>query len=322
MRHAAVFLFCPALSLLLACNGASDKATDSSEDDCSGDDCEAGSGSGGGDEDQDGDGSPASEDCDDDDESVHPGAAELCDGKDTDCDGELHAEESDDDGDGSPDCAACEEAGHWELLRDGVSGSDLRAALEADNPVPTCDYAYSKRAIYQSFDLEDGNVVSCVYTGEQVAIVGGGPEDDALNIEHTWPRSEGAESDPANCDVHHLFPTVVAANEVRASYPLGEVTGSTSWSDGGSALGSGSGGTVFEPRDAHKGNAARSMLYVWIQYGYTPSSSQMSMYGAWSALDPVSSRDQERDAATARYQFNHNPFVACPAFVERMLDGG
>jgi hypothetical protein len=94
--------------------------------------------------------------------------------------------------------------------------------------------------------------------------------------------------------VHHLYPTAVAANEVRANYPLGDVTGSTSWSDGGSALGSGSGGTVFEPRDAHKGNAARSMLYVWIQYGYAPSSSQLSMYGSWSALDPVTARDQEQ----------------------------
>lgn len=319
MRTAAVLLFGPALSLLTACGGGSDKVSDSASEDCTGDDC--GGGSGGG-LDADGDGFSGDDDCDDSDGSVYLGAPELCDGLDNDCDGALHEDEQDVDGDGTPDCAACEVAGHWELLRDGVSGDALRTALQDGNPDPECEYSYSKRAIYQSFDLEEGNVVECVYTGEQVAIVGGSPEDDAMNIEHTWPRSEGAESDPANCDVHHLFPTIVAANESRGNSPLGDVTGSTYWSSGGSVSGAGAGGTVFEPRDAHKGNAARSMLYVWTQYGYAPSSSQQSMYASWSALDPVTATDQERDAATARYQFNHNPFVACPAFVDRMLGGG
>jgi len=270
--------------------------------------------------DNDGDGVLAADDCDDSDDTVYPGAVELCDGKDTDCDGSPSEHEADADGDGTPDCAACAEAGYWDLLEAGTSGDDLQDALEAANPRPTCDYYQSKSAIWQSFDLEDGNVVTCVYTGTQVAIVGGGPEGDALNIEHSWPRSEGAEAYPADCDVHHLFPTTVDANAERQSHPYGEVTGSTYWSDGGSKLGSGSGGTVFEPRDAHKGNAARSMLYVWIQYGYAPTSAQRSMYGSWSALDPVTASDQERDASTARYQGNHNPFVACPVFVERMLD--
>lgn len=270
--------------------------------------------------DGDGDGFVGADDCDDTDDTVFPGAAELCDGKDTDCDGSPSEHEADADADGVADCVPCADAGYWDLLQAGTSGDDLRTALVDANPRPTCDYYQSKSAIYQSFDLEEGNVVTGVYTGEQVAIVGGGPEDDALNIEHSWPRSEGAESGSADCDVHHLYPTIVEANSNRQNHPYGEVTGSVYWSSGGSRLGSGSGGTVFEPRDAHKGNAARSMLYVWVQYNYAPSSTQRSLYGTWSALDPVTTRDQERDASTARYQGNHNPFVACPAFVGRMLD--
>jgi len=270
--------------------------------------------------DDDGDGFSAADDCDDSDASVYPGAPEQCDGKDTDCDGAPHALEADADADGSPDCSPCADAGYWELVLADTRGDDLRAALSEATPTPSCDYYQSKSAIYQSFDLEDGNVVTGVYTGEQVTIVGGGPEDDAMNIEHSWPRSEGAEAWPADCDVHHLYPTIVEANSTRQSHPYGEVTGSTYWSSGGSQLGSGSGGTVFEPRDAHKGNAARSMLYVWIQYGYAPSSTQRTLYGEWSALDPVTGIDQDRDASIARYEGNHNPFVACPIFVERMLD--
>jgi len=273
-------------------------------------------------EDSDGDGVVAADDCDDGDAAVYPGAPETCDGKDSDCDGSPHPLETDEDGDGVPDCSPCADAGYWELLVAETTGDALRAALTESNPDPSCDYAQAKRAIYQSLDLEDGNVVSGVYTGEQVAIVGGGPEDDALNIEHSWPRSEGADAYPADCDVHHLYPTLVEANTVRESHPYGEVTGSVSWSRGGSQVGSGSGGTVFEPRDVHKGNAARSMLYVWIQHGYAPTTTQRTLYGAWSSLDPVDTTDQDRDAAGARLQGNHNPFVACPLFVERMLDAG
>ena len=44
-------------------------------------------------------------DCDDGDDSVHPGAAEVCDGLDDDCDGVLPVEELDGDSDGWMPCA-------------------------------------------------------------------------------------------------------------------------------------------------------------------------------------------------------------------------
>jgi len=54
--------------------------------------------------DEDGDGFDICDDCDDDDDTVFPGAEELCDGLDNDCDGDLPAVEADDDGDGYRRC--------------------------------------------------------------------------------------------------------------------------------------------------------------------------------------------------------------------------
>jgi len=78
-------------------------------------------------QDLDGDGyTEADGDCDDGDDTIHPGAEELCDEVDHNCDGDIHG---DNDGDGSDVCDDCDDAddtvhpGALETNGDGVDSN-------------------------------------------------------------------------------------------------------------------------------------------------------------------------------------------------------
>ena len=69
------------------------------------------------------------EDCDDGDDTVYPGATELCDGQDNDCDGSLATDESDVDGDDYVECAV--DSGGW----DGTAVTGYEDCDDSDDTV-------------------------------------------------------------------------------------------------------------------------------------------------------------------------------------------
>lgn len=268
--------------------------------------------------DADGDGANACDDCADDNAAVFPDAAEVCDGVDSNCDGALAPHESDDNADGVADCLACAEAGFLDAM-EGVSGrSAVESALHAATEgLSDCSYSSVTYWMFVRLDNEDSQV-ECVYTGRKTSVSDGKPDSEDMNTEHTWPQSWGADAPPMECDLHHLFPTDSNANAQRSNYPFGVVS-SASWSEGGSKLGNNSSGTrVFEPRDAHKGNAARAMLYYAMRYGESISSSDRALYRSWSALDPVDAAEIKRSEDIGSYQAHPNPYVVCPWLVEEV----
>ena len=161
-------------------------------------------------------------------------------------------------------------------------------------------------------------------------------EGDCYNREHVIPQSFFSSASPMVSDIHFIRPTDGKVNGMRSNYPFGTVSSPTFKSKNGSKLGSctapGYSGTVFEPIDEFKGDIARMIFYFVTRYESKLSSfSTGNMLGGsafpglqtwelnlllqWSAQDPVSPTEIERNNAAYVFQKNRNPFIDNPDFV-------
>ncbi len=151
---------------------------------------------------------------------------------------------------------------------------------------------------------------------------------------HSWMPNEST-SRPEYSDQHHLFPTNQnSANGIRSNHPLGNVVNATNTfleaKYGTDALGR----IVYEPRNNHKGDAARALLYMSLRYngidGYDwtfnwlnnvklPSLGEapqnLATLIAWHKQDPPDKWEIDRNNYIQSFQQNRNPFVDHPEYV-------
>jgi hypothetical protein len=80
----------------------------------------------------------------------------------------------------------------------------------------------------------------------------------------------------------------------------------------------------FEPRDTHKGNAARAVFYVAAVYPEVLDADGAPFFEtmresllAWNRLDPPDADERARSAWIARLQGTENPFVTDPGLADR-----
>lgn len=218
-----------------------------------------------------------------------------------------------------PLASACRVPSRYARLDEG---GPLRPKLQdlAELAQRELSYSAARYFLFGELDNIEGQVRG-VYTGQWVDVPPGEiPDIEIMNTEHTWPQSRGAGELPARSDLHHLYPAIAEANSRRLNYSMGEVV-HVDWSMGGSAQGDdATGRSVFEPRDDHKGAAARAMLYFAVRYDFQIEAEDEAVLRRWHADHPVSEREAERHDLIWVRQGNRNPFIDCPDLVEMIGD--
>ncbi len=210
----------------------------------------------------------------------------------------------------------------------GLSGTALKSALHniIDDHTEK-SYDYLKTALPQTDeDPNNSSNLILIYTGRSLSKSTWYPE---WNREHVWAKSHGdfGDNPPCGTDLHHMRPSDVSVNSDRGNKDFDN--GGTQHSE---ATGCYYDSDSWEPRDAVKGDIARSMFYMATRYegdsgepdlelvDYTPTSGpnfgKLSTLLAWHIQDPVDDWERRRnDKIYSDYQHNRNPFIDHPEYV-------
>jgi hypothetical protein len=194
-------------------------------------------------------------------------------------------------------------------------------------------------ANFASFDNGNGTrSVFCVYSHYEYIYSGTFtwlPISREHTFCHSWQPTQPSESLPEYSDQHHLFPTHQnSANVVRSNHPLGNVVNVISTFLEGTYGRDINGNLVYEPRDEHKGDAARAILYMpiryngisgndwtfnWLNNTRLPSLSEgpqdLVTLIQWHKQDPPDKWEVDRNNYIQSIQQNRNPFVDHPEYI-------
>lgn len=224
-----------------------------------------------------------------------------------------------------------------------VTNANFLTSLSAlINPHTSIFYANYASTMVNRFETRDTlvtspvvftKVVNCSYSG-QIRSYNDPFDFSGLDFsrEHTYPHSwmptfpaDNPEKPEYN-DQHNLYlAKQTNVNATRSNYPLGVVTGTPQSSFLEAKFGNDANGNkVFEPRAAHKGNAARAIMYMATAYNGVSSNnwkfknpiSATITYGQdqdilkkWHFEDLPDSYDRARNDFLDSLQGNRNPFI-------------
>lgn len=226
----------------------------------------------------------------------------------------------------------------------GESGAPLITKLRLEfKPQSVLSYSEAREVMYTDLYNENDSV-TCVYSGHKLYLNPNSSDpigdliqnssSNGINCEHTFPQSKGAGSGNARSDMHHLFPARARVNEARLNYPYDEINDQltekwfreddeqsnipNSFIDEFSELGD----EAFEPREDHKGNAARAIFYFYAVYRDVADASFFSGQRAtlceWHYQDPVDQREWDNNIKIASHQSDkRNPFILDCSLAER-----
>jgi endonuclease I len=239
-------------------------------------------------------------------------------------------------------------AGEYQSIDPGNSNfiSSLSSLINPHTSVFYSNYAPTMINLFEARDTlatvganKFTRVLNCVYSGENR--VYNEPFDWAAydySREHTYPHSwfptnpaDNPEKPEYN-DQHNLYPARQSnVNATRCNYPLGVVvTQESNFLQGKLGLDA-NGRRVYEPRDAHKGRAARAMMYMAVCYNgisgnnwsfkspigqclsvQIPYGQDQNVLKKWNLDFLPNGYDMARNDFLDSLQGNRNPFVDNP----------
>jgi len=238
-------------------------------------------------------------------------------------------------------------------IAEGDSGGVLLDTLRRRyGDPPTLGYDVARDSLYRSILNEQGTVET-IYGGFEATA---DPDGDAtgqllgqdVNTEHLWPRSKGAEQEPALSNMYILAPAWSEANGYRCNYPFAEIDDATAerWirnktvqsapptteraaytESVGNSCGNPSSDGRLEPRHSKKGDVARAVFYFVMAY---PNRADLSFFETqretllqWHRQDPADSTELRRSLLKASYQGNKtNPFILDSTLAARAYGEG
>jgi len=211
-------------------------------------------------------------------------------------------------------------------LKNDAYREEIRSIL-MKNHHPISDWHEAKEEIFQYVDLkkdENGYFVRDVYCGEIIRKgigVDSMPNNNKVNVEHTWPQSKFPTrgSITQKADIHHLYPTNSKANSKRGNFPFGNFQNGEALAECPlSKMGYVPDARVdgFEPPLSQKGNTARSLFYFSVRYNIEIPDYEEIVLRQWHLLDPVDQEEIERNNRIEKVQGNRNIFVDEPELTD------
>lgn len=228
--------------------------------------------------------------------------------------------------------------GNYYANIDSNSGTLLADLKSLINPHTLVGYTQYRNNIVPNIFERDTiggqSVVNCEYSG--LTKIFTPPFDFTIaplfsrehSLAKSWMQTGGNTSTAEGADYHNLLLTELNnANSKRSNNPLGIVVTPT-YTYLGCKLGLNSQGqTVFEPMDERKGDVARAMFYQMVCYNglngnwgfdFLPSQAtqqDQEVLKLWHQQDPPDKFERTKSDYIASLQFNRNPFVDHPGWV-------
>jgi len=233
------------------------------------------------------------------------------------------------------------------IIGDGLIGQPLLDYVVTNYKTSTTlGYNTARDTLYAVIDLKAGNQLTGVYSGYTITLdLTQDPSTNAyeqgINCEHTFPQSMGAGDEPQKSDMHHLFPCKSNVNSSRGNDPYAEILDEDTekWYRNDTILytiptefieeyaekynPSDPTDERFEPKEDHKGDAARAMFYFYAMYSEIADDDfweiQKETLLNWHYYDAVNTTETTRTWKIAEYQDGlPNPFLLDSTLARRI----